>query len=114
MFNNINYNRFGSNPNRAGFSSIKRAKSKKYLTVKLEEDQTENPPTELQFDETETFDQVYNNKDHTFEETNEMHEVTDPIPAITHEDRELMKMKTMLKFMESSRKSKKQLYAVKL
>lgn len=120
MFANINYERFGANPKRNGFSSVKRMKSQKYLVVKQAEQLTN---TECDFDE---FNKIEFNEEQTDEDHNlilhemfpEKHEFENDLekkeePVVSSSiniNHEIVKMKAMSQFLSNIdiQKSKKQ------
>jgi hypothetical protein len=110
MFNGIAYDRFGHNKNRVGFNSIKKVKSKRYMSVKQDAtDQTneEEFTNIIEFDNEEKLETIYEDQPETFEIANEMHvTISNDAPNITHLDHELLKMKTLVKFMDIAKKQK--------
>jgi len=107
MLPSINYNRFGQNQKRAGFNSIKRVKSKCYMTVldSLEHNDESNLMNQIEFltDNDQTLEQIYETKNDVFESVN----INEQKPNnIEHKDHEILKLKTMTKFLEISKSSK--------
>jgi len=124
MFNSIAYERFGMNTKRNGFTSMKRVKSKRYMTVRTstqEEEQIDDANNTCgiesnqieEVDESqgviEGYDTLYvDSSNDTFNNSNEM---LGPAPIvdevnlnIVHQDHQILKLKTMLKFLESGKK----------
>lgn len=119
MFNRLNYDRFGSNPTRNGYNSIKRQKSQRYLVVKREEQLTTN--TEPDFDE---FNKIEFNEDdehhlilhemfpekQEFENDLEKKEEEPVVSSSINTNHEIIKLKAMSQFLSNIdiQKSKKQ------
>ena len=125
MFNSIAYERFGVSTKRNGFTSMKRVKSKRYMTVRTstqEEEQIDDANNTCgiesnqieEVDESqgviEGYDTLYvDSSNDTFNVSNEMLGLP-PIVAeevnlnIVHQDHQILKLKTMLKFLESGKK----------
>jgi hypothetical protein len=115
MFNNISYDRFGQNKKRAGFNSIKTLKAKKYMTIKLTDETTENDDlfNTIEFeDEHKQIDEIYEDKDTSFTTINELHNTTpiEPLPTINY-DHEMLKHKTLLKFYETGKRNSSKKFA---
>jgi hypothetical protein len=106
MLASISYERFGANPQRAGFNSLKRVKSKKYLSVsdiEPSDNDVVDMFNQIEFtgqEDEQTIEQIYQEIPDTFEHRNE---IKPPEPKIDHKEREILKVKAMLQFMQVSK-----------
>lgn len=118
MFNNIDYNRFNLNNNRASFNSIKKKKSQKYMSVKTnivdinEKDFDEFNKIEFEENEKEIHE-MYDEKPTEFNNNNNMNMIN-PVEEVNINDNimkslktDILKKQTMLKFMSKSQKLNK-------
>lgn len=121
MFSNIEYNRFSSNPNRSGFNSVKKRKPQKYMSVKLinnnelnnELNQIESVSPEydsfnkIEFsDDDQKLHEIYEEKTDLFEKQNMMTEIETVSENIKHVEHELLKMKSIVKFLDNHKSQK--------
>lgn len=121
MFNRLNYERFGTNPNRKGFNSVKRQKSQRYLVVKKEEELTNTEPdfdefNKIQFNEEQPEDDHHLilhemfPQNHEFENDLEK-KIEEPVVSSSIDTKhEIIKFKAMSQFLSNIdiQKSKKQ------
>ena len=109
MFNRLDYTRFGSNPNRKGFNSVKRQKSQRYLVVPKQEQLTTNTEpdfdnfTAISFDEEHhlEYHDVFPDSVATEVFENNLERKEDEIISVIDTKHEIIKMKTMTRFLQN-------------
>jgi len=119
MFNSINYNCFSSNSKRAGFRSVKREKSQRYLVVKPDEPKQESNFecdfdnfTAISFDEEPhlEYNDMFPEKPEEKVFENDLEKKEEPATVNLDVNNEILKMKTMTSFLQNIniQKAKKQ------
>lgn len=124
MFNRLDYTRFGVNPNRNGFNSIKQRKSQRYLVVKQAEELTQTDCqsdvfddfNKIEFSETKDehnleYHEMFPEPTQEFENNLEKQEEAPPVVSSSlNPNHEIIKMKAMSQFLNNLdiRKQKKQ------